>query len=320
MLLAKLQINFDQIKNILMRFLVTGATGLIGKKITEIILNRGDKLSVLTTNKKYLTNSNHSIDYYYWNPELGVIDENCIDGVDIVINLAGSPIAQLWTKKAKKSILDSRVKSVNLLEKIILNDNKRNIKQFACASAIGIYPSKMNIEFNEKSKSFSKSFLGETVRKWEDSCLSIEKSNIKVLKLRIGLVLSMDGGLLKPISFLTKNFLGTWVGDGKNYYSWIHIDDIARSIIFLIDNKKEGIYNLVAPNPVSNKSFVLEIASIYKTKVIIPSIPKKIINFFMGQMSELIMFNQKVSSKRLLSEGFEFKYVKLKSALENLLK
>ena len=303
-----------------MRFLVTGATGLIGKKITEIILNRGDKLSVLTTNKKHLTNSNHSIDYYYWNPELGVIDENCIDDVDIVINLAGSPIAQLWTTKTKKSILDSRVNSVNLLKKIILNDNKGKIKQFACASAIGIYSSNMNVEFYEKSKSFSKSFLGETVRKWENSCLSIEKSNIKVLKLRIGLVLSMDGGLLKPISFLIKNFLGTWVGDGKNYYSWIHIDDIARSIIFLIDNKKEGIYNLVAPNPVNNKSFVLEIASIYKTKVIIPSISKKIINFFMGQMSELIMFNQKVSSKRLLSEGFEFKYVKLKSALENLLK
>jgi len=102
LLLAKLQINFDQIKNILMRFLVTGATGLIGKKITEIILNRGDKLSVLTTNKKYLTNSNHSIDYYYWNPELGVIDENCIDGVDIVINLAGSPNCSIMDQKSKK--------------------------------------------------------------------------------------------------------------------------------------------------------------------------------------------------------------------------
>ncbi|MDG1830346.1 MAG: TIGR01777 family oxidoreductase [Flavobacteriaceae bacterium] len=303
-----------------MRFLVTGATGLIGKKITEIILNRGDKLSVLTTNKKYITNSSISIDYYYWNPELGIIDENCMEDVDIVINLAGSPIAQLWTRKTKKSILESRVNSVNLLNNIILNDKKGQIKQFACASAIGIYPSNMDIEFCENSKSFSKLFLGETVREWEDSCVSIEKSNIKVLKFRIGIVLSMDGGLLKPIAILTKNFLGTWFGDGKNYYSWIHIDDIARSIIFLIDNNKEGIYNLVAPNPVNNKNFVLEIAKLYKTKVILPSIPKKIITFITGQMSELIMFNQKVSSKRLLSEGFEFKYVELKSALQNLLK
>ena len=303
-----------------MRFLVTGATGLIGKKITEIILNRGDKLSVLTTNKNYITNSSISIDYYYWNPEFGIIDENCIEGVDIVINLAGSPIAQLWTRKTKKSILKSRVNSVNLLNKIILNDKKGQIKQFACASAIGIYASNMDIEFCENSKFFSKSFLGETVRKWEDSCVSIEKSNIKVLKFRIGLVLSMDGGLLKPIAILTKNFLGTWLGDGKNYYSWIHLDDIARSIIFLIDNKKEGIYNLVAPNPVNNKNFVLEIAKLYKTKVILPKIPKKIIKFITGQMSELILFNQKVSSKRLLSAGFKFKYIELKSALQNLLK
>jgi len=320
LLLAKLQINFDQIKNILMRFLVTGATGLIGKKITEIILNRGDKLSVLTTNKKYITNSSLAIDYYYWNPELGIIDKNCIEGVDIVINLAGSPIAQLWTRKTKKSILESRVNSVNLLKKIILDDKGWQIKQFACASAIGIYPSNMDIEFYENSNSFSKSFLGEIVRKWENSCLSIEKTNIKVLKFRIGLVLSMDGGLLKPIALLTKNFLGTWFADGKNYYSWIHVDDVARSIIFLIDNNKEGIYNLVAPNPVNNKNFVLEIAKLYKTKVILPKIPKKIIKFITGQMSELILFNQKVSSKRLLSAGFKFKYIELKSALQNLLK
>ena len=251
---------------------------------------------------------------------MGIIDKNCIEDVDIVINLAGSPIAQLWTRKTKKSILESRVNSVNLLKKIILDDKGGQIKQFACASAIGIYPSNMDIEFYENSNSFSKSFLGEIVRKWENSCLSIEKTNIKVLKFRIGLVLSMDDGLLKPIALLTKNFLGTWFGDGKNYYSWIHVDDVARSIIFLIDNNKEGIYNLVAPNPVNNKNFVLEIAKLYKTKVILPKIPKKIIKFITGQMSELILFNQKVSSKRLLSAGFKFKYIELKSALQNLLK
>ena len=320
MLLAKLQINFDQIKNILMRFLVTGATGLIGKKIVEIILKRGDKLSVLSTNKKYINNSSVSINYYYWNPEMGIINKNCLKDVDVIINLTGSPIAQLWTRKTKKSILFSRVNSVNLLKKLILNQKERKIKQFVCASAIGIYPSNMNIEFTEQSKFVSKSFLGETVKKWEASCISIEESNIKVLKLRIGLVLSMNGGLLKPIAILTKNFLGTWFGDGKNYYSWIHIDDIAKSIIFLIDNKKHGIYNLVSPNPVNSKNFVLEIAKYYKTKVIIPSIPKKIIKFFTGQMSELIIINQKVSSNKLISEGFKFKYIELKTALENLLK
>ena len=302
-----------------MRFLVTGATGLIGRKVIDIILNRGDELNVLSTNKKNINNSS-DINFYYWNPELGIIDENCISDVDVIINLAGSPIAQLWTQNAKKSILESRLKSVKLLHKLLFNDKRNKVKQFACASAIGIYPSDVNIEFDENTNHISNSFLGNTVNKWEKSCDVIKSNNIKVLKLRIGLVLSMEGGLLKPVALSIKYFLGVWFGKGNNYYSWIHIDDVAKSIIYLIDNNKEGIYNLVAPNPVTSKNFALEISSILKTKIILPSIPKKIVKFLTGKMSELLIFNQKVSSKKLVNEGFVFCHKELKSALENLLK
>ena len=302
-----------------MRFLITGATGLIGRKITDIILKRGDKINVLTTNKKNF-NIVSEVDFFYWNPEKGLIDEKCVHEVDKIINLAGSPIAQLWTEKSKKSILYSRLKSVELLEKLILKNKKGNVKQFACASAIGIYPSDKDSEFDENSSEISNSFLGNTVNKWEKSCNGIESSSIKLLKLRIGLVLSNYGGLLKPISIAVRYYLGVWFGNGKNYYSWIHIDDIAQSIIYLIDNNKEGIYNLVAPNPVTSKVFVQEIAYMLKTKIILPSIPINVIKFFSGKMSELLIFNQKVSSKKIVSEGFVFKYPNLKSALENLLK
>ena len=300
-----------------MRFLVTGATGLIGRKITSILIKRGDQVNALTTNKKNISNSSE-IDFYFWNPELCIIDEKCFKDVDVVINLAGSPIAQLWTKKAKKSILESRLKSVKLLERLLLKNNK--IKYFVCASAIGIYPSNMDIEFNEESKYISNSFLGNVVNKWEESCQNIENHNIKVLKLRIGLVLSMESGLLKPIAISTKYFLGCWFGMGNNYYSWIHIDDIAQSIIFLIDNNKRGIYNLVSPNPIKSKTFVLEIANIFKSKVILPGIPYRIVKFFSGNMSELLIFNQKVSSEKLILEGFKFKFPDLRLALKNLLK
>ena len=137
--------------------------------------------------------------------------KNCLLDVDIIINLAGSPIAQLWTKKAKKSILDSRLSSVKLLEKLILKDKNNKVKQFACASAIGIYPSNIDIEFDEKSKHISDSFLGNTVNRWEESCNNIENTNIKLLKLRIGLVLSSEGGLLKPIALSVKIFLRSLV-------------------------------------------------------------------------------------------------------------
>ena len=302
-----------------MRFLVTGATGLIGRKIVDIILNRGHKLNILTTNRK-LIDIKSNLNYYYWNPEDEIIDEKCIFGVDVVINLAGSPIAQFWTKKAKKSILFSRIKSVKLLEKLILKKKTIKIKQFVCASAIGIYPSNTNNKFDENSNEISNTFLGNTVKKWEESCDVIESSDIKLLKLRIGLVLSNNDGFLKPISLAIKYYLGVWFGNGKNYYSWIHIDDIAESIIYLIDNDKEGTYNLVSPNPVISKVFVYEIARILKTKILFPSIPKKIVHLFSGEMSELLIFNQNVSSNKLVSDGFKFKYPDLKSALENLLK
>ena len=302
-----------------MRFLVTGASGLIGRKITEIILNRVDKLNVLTTNKKKIHKSKY-MNFFYWNPEQDIIDQNCLLDVDIIINLAGSPIAQLWTKKAKKSILDSRLSSVKLLEKLILKDKNNKVKQFACASAIGIYPSNIDIEFDEKSKHISDSFLGNTVNRWEESCNNIENTNIKLLKLRIGLVLSSEGGLLKPIALSVKFFLGVWFGKGNNYYSWIHIDDIAQSIMYLVDKNKEGIYNLVAPKPITSKTFVTQIADTLETKIILPSIPKKIVLFFSGKMSELLIFNQRVCSKKLVSEGYKFKYTDLKLALENLLK
>ena len=204
-----------------MQFLVTGATGLIGNRLTEILLENGHGVSILT--RRNQKSKNNNIRYFNWNPEKGIIDKNCLDNVEIVINLAGSPIAQLWTKKSKKSIVNSRVSSVKLLEKLILNHNKNNIKLFVCASAIGIYPSNMNVDFKEQFNGYSKTFLGNTVKKWEDSCLKLEKSKIPVVKLRIGLVLSMKSGLLKPIVISTKFMIATWIGKGKNFYSWIHL-------------------------------------------------------------------------------------------------
>ena len=300
-----------------MRFLITGATGLIGKKITAIILKRGDQISALTTNKHNI-NKYDNIDFFYWNPALGIVDESCMKDVEVVINLAGSPIAQLWTKNAKKSILESRVSSVKLLENLILKN--RNIRNFTCASAIGIYPSNPQVEYTESSIHVSKSFLGNVVKLWEKSCHNLENSNVNVLKLRIGLVLSSEAGLFKPISFFTKYYLGTWFGKGNNFYSWIHIDDIVNSIIFLIDNNKKGIYNLVSPNPVTSKSFVTEIANAYKTKIFFPSVLVSIVKSIFKDMSELFIVNQKVSCNKLMSDGYKFQYSDFKKALSDLIK
>jgi len=138
--------------------------------------------------------------------------------------------------------------------------------------------------------------------------------------LRIGLVLSLNGGLLKPIALSVKYFLGTWFGNGGNIYSWIHIDDLVDSILFLLNNNKTGIYNLVAPNPISSKLFTLEISKVLNKKILLPPIPSFLIKIITGSMSELFLFSQNVSSKKIIVEGFNFQYKSISSALNNLLK
>lgn len=301
-----------------MKFLITGASGLIGKNLLDKLLKKDVEINILTTSKN-LKSNNKKVKKFYWNPEMEIIDSSSILGVSVVINLAGSPIAQLWTKNAKRSILNSRIKSVELLNMIILENNVK-IDQFLCASAIGIYQSSTSLKHDESSKKISNSFLGNTVKKWESSCDRLLKNEIKITYLRIGLVLSKKGGLLKPILHSINFYMGTWFGNGKNIYSWVHIDDLVSSIIFLIENNCKGVYNLVAPNPVTSKQFTLTISKILGKKIIIPSIPLKIIEFFTGSMSELLLFSQDVCSKKIESDGFKFKYPYLDLALKDLLK
>ena len=301
-----------------MKYLITGASGLIGKKLVNKLLEQNACINILTTNKN-LKSSNKNINKFYWNPELNKIDSNCIDGVKIIINLAGSPIAQLWTKSSKKSILLSRINSVKLLNQIILEKNSK-IDHFVCASAIGIYKSDNSYIHRESSQNYSNSFLGNTVSKWETSCGKLKEQKINVTFLRIGLVLSLNGGLLKPIALSVKYFLGTWFGNGGNIYSWIHIDDLVDSILFLLNNNKTGIYNLVAPNPISSKLFTLEISKVLNKNILLPPIPLFLIKLITGSMSELFLFSQNVSSKKIIEEGFNFQYKSISSALINLLK
>ena len=301
-----------------MKYLITGASGLIGKKLVKKLLEQKVDINVLTTNKD-LKSSNKNITKFYWDPELNIIDSKCIEGVKIIINLAGSPIAQFWSKSAKKSILLSRVNSVQLLNQIIL-EKKSIIEHFFCASAIGIYKSDSAYIHNELSTNISNSFLGDTVNKWESSCNELIKHNINVTILRIGLVLSLRGGLLKPIVQSIKFCLGTWFGKGENIYSWIHIDDLIDSILFLLKNNKLGVYNLVSPNPISSKLFTLEIGKVLNKKIFLPSVPEFLIKFITGSMSELFLFSQNVSSKKITDQGFKFQFKSISSALSDLLK
>ena len=300
-----------------MKVLITGATGLIGKEITELLLQNGIKVHYLTTSKNKIQHQ-PNFTGFYWNPQTSVIDENCLLGVSAIIHLAGASISKRWTSKYKQEIIESRVLSANLLFNALKN-NPHEIEQFISASAIGIYPDSLNNFYKEDFQNFDNSFLSNVVEKWEESANQIERLNIKVCKIRIGLVLSTNGGALKEILKPAKLGLGAAFGSGKQMQSWIHIHDLANVFLFALKNKLSGIFNGVGPNPVSNQELTSAVAQELNKSLILPNVPKFIMKLALGEMHTILFESQNVSSKKLSDLGFEFEYKTIHTALKQLL-
>ncbi|WP_406684393.1 TIGR01777 family oxidoreductase [Seonamhaeicola sp. MEBiC1930] len=300
-----------------MRVLITGATGLVGQEIVKCCHEQGIAINYLTTNKSKIENSN---DYqgFYWNPNNQEIDKDCFKNVAAIIHLAGASVSKRWTSEYKKEIISSRTKSTALLVNTLKGES-HIIKQVVSASGISIYPDSLVNYYSESFKEFNNAFLGKVVEDWETNIDAFSKLGISVSKIRIGLVLSNKGGALiqmvKPINF----GLGAAFGNGKQWQSWIHINDLAKMFIFLIKHQLIGVYNGVAPNPVTNRELTKTIASILHKPLFLPNIPKFIMKTVLGEMHMLLFESQRVSSKKIESKGFCFKYHHLKPALESLL-
>lgn len=301
-----------------MRVLVTGATGLIGSELVSLLLQNGVSVHYLTTSKSKIEN-HPNYKGFFWNPGQGIIDENCLMAVDAIIHLAGASISERWTEAYKEEIIESRVVSSNMLFKALKDNPNHQVKQIVSASAMGIYPNSRSEIYTEDSKAVDDSFLGQVVVKWEESLDKFKMLNIKVCKLRTGLVLSDKGGamaeMLKPINI----GLGTVFGNGKQIQSWIHLHDLAAMYSFAVENCWEGIYNAVAPNPVTNKDLTRTIARVMQKPIFLMHIPKFIMKLLLGEMHELLFNNKYLSCEKVMAKGFQFKYTNVDEALKNLL-
>ena len=300
-----------------MKILITGATGLVGTELVELLLKSGINVNFLTTSQKKIKNK-PNLKGFFWNPEQGIINENAIIGVDVIIHLAGASVAKRWTNAYKQEIIESRIVSSNLLFKV-LKHNPNQVKQIISASAIGIYPDSLKNIYTETNKTIDDSFLGNVVVKWEESVDKFKLLNIKVCKLRTGIVLSEKGGalteMIKPIKF----GLGAAFGTGKQFQSWIHLTDLVEMYLFASQHDLEGIYNAVAPNPLSNKQLTIAIAKQLKKPLFLPNIPEFIMQMILGEMHEILFSSQNVDNKKIIKEGFSFKYTSVEQALDNLL-
>ncbi len=300
-----------------MRVLITGATGLIGSKVTELCRERGIGVHYFTTSKDKIKNE---ADYkgFYWNPEKEKLNTDAFNGVSAIINLVGGNIAQRWTRENKQKIIDSRVETANMLHKALQN-NEHQISHFISASAIGVYPSSLEKLYTEENKAVDDSFVGKTVMLWEEAANNFSDLGMEVTKVRIGLVLAEKGGMLQKLKEPVNFNVGAPLGSGKQWQSWVHIDDLTGIFIHILENKLEGIYNGVAPNPVTNKELVYEVADKMGKPVWLPNIPSVAIKTVFGEMSRLVLSSQLVSSDKIEKQGYIFKFTNLSRALENLI-
>ncbi|MEP3837060.1 MAG: TIGR01777 family oxidoreductase [Algibacter sp.] len=300
-----------------MRVLITGATGLVGREIVKLCHDKEIKVNYLTTSKSKLV-QNENYKGFYWNPKTNEIDENCFEGVHVIINLAGATISKRWTKRYNKVILSSRTETINLLISTLKTIN-HTVKHVISASAIGIYPDSLTNYYDQSSSEVSTSFLGQVVTAWEEAVDGFEVLNIAVSKIRIGLVLSNKGGALKEMTKPIKLGLGSAFGSGKQWQSWIHIQDLVHMFLYVLEHELPGVFNGVSPNPVTNTELTKTVANVLSRPLFMPNVPKGVLKLVLGEMHVLLFESQRVSSKNIVNKGFSFKYNYLEPALKDLL-
>jgi len=300
-----------------MKILIAGATGLIGKELVRQCHETKISVHYLTTSKDKILQQEHYRGFY-WNPEQNEIDRAAFDGITAIVNLAGATVAKRWTPTYKKTILESRIKAAQILYGS-LQKMEHEVTQYISASGISIYPSSTQHLYTEKDSQLSDTFLGKVTMQWEADADQFEALNIKVVKVRTGIVLSGDEGALPKIVRPIKMGLGAFLGSGEQWQSWIHIKDIAGIYLLLLTNHSSGIFNGVGPSPVSHKKMTQVIAAHLHKRLWLPKIPGFMIKLLLGEMGTLVLESQLVGAQKIIEEDYQFRYVNLEKAIEDLL-
>jgi uncharacterized protein (TIGR01777 family) len=296
--------------------LISGGTGLIGTCLSGLLRSEGHDVAYLTRQK---VNNLHGFKAFAWDIDQFYIDPLAIEWADHIIHLAGEPVAGgRWTKKRKKDILDSRILSTRLLfENLQQLDHK--VSSLIGASAVGAYGSDVNPTLVDEESDFGPDFLAEVVRQWENRTQKVQTLGIRTVIVRVGIVLSTKGGALKKMAAPVKYGIGAPLGSGNQIMSWIHIHDLAGIFIKAInDTTMTGIYNAVAPHPVSNSAFTNALAKELKRPLLLPNIPEFMMRILLGEMSEMIVGGRAVSAAKIIASGYNFLYPRLDKALQDL--
>lgn len=296
-----------------MKILIAGGSGLIGTALSKALVAKGHEVVILTRNPSGKAES-EGISFAKWNPSQLEIDQDAVNGCDTIVNLAGASVAQRWTASAKKEILDSRVNSTRTIVQALEHAQSKTLIN---ASAIGIYP--FGDETLDEGSELGNGFLQEVVRKWEIEGQKASPSH-RTAFIRIGVVLATEGGALEKLLPIFKLGLGSPVGSGQQWQSWIHIDDLVALFIRSIeDSSIVGVINGVSPNPVTNKEFSKELASALSKPFWAPKVPGFVLKMIFGEMSQVILRSQKVISSAQQAHNFSCQYPTIDKAFSQLI-
>ncbi|MGE0770654.1 MAG: TIGR01777 family oxidoreductase [Cyclobacteriaceae bacterium] len=296
--------------------LVTGASGLIGQRLTDLLQQKGYQVSHLSR-----TSSDGPVKTYTWNVNRQTMEEGALDNVDTLVHLAGAGVAdKRWTTSRKQEIRESRTHSTQLLYKALKSKPNR-VKALISASAIGYYG------FADEDRTFTEldppanDFIARVVREWEAEVDRITTLGIRVVKVRIGIVLSEKGGALREMAAPVRWGVGSPLASGKQLLSWIHIDDVCGIFMHAMEDREmAGAYNAVGPYAVSNEELTKKIAKHLRRPLWLPNVPAFALKLYLGEMADMVIHGNNVSSEKIKKSGYTFRYPDLDGALDHLLR
>ena len=299
------------------KILITGGTGMVGRSLSEKLVQQKFDVTILS---RTVRSNTKNIRYAYWSPEQGLIDEDIVQSSEIIIHLAGAGIAdKRWTAARKKYLLDSRITGLRLIRGILKN-KPHTCKHLISASGVGYYGLENNQIVFDETAPCGEDFLGKLCERWEQEVDKIGSLRVATSILRTGVVLDMGAGALKKMLPLFRLGLGSSLGTGQQYFPWISLIDLVSMYLYVIHRCIFGVYNAVAPELVTNATFSRQFAKSLKRPFLMPPIPSAVLRFFYGEMSSLLLTGTSVSADKIQQAGFNFEHPSLSVFFENSLR
>lgn len=303
--------------------LITGGTGLVGTRLTELLLQKGYTVSYLSRQSGNEKSAIHpKVRVYAWNLSQGELDAEALLEADYIVHLAGAGVAdKRWTSERKQEIISSRTESTALIARH-LQTVRHKVRAFISASAIGFYGADTGKQLMTEESKPGNDFLAEVTKRWEKAANAVAQLGIRTVKLRIGIVLSDQGGALVKIAQPIRLGAGAALGSGKQLISWIHLDDLANMFVYALENESmQGVYNAVAPNPVTNEQLTQLAAKVLNKPLWLPNVPGFGMRLAMGELAEVVLGGNHVLNQRIARETeFTYRFTQAEKALEDLLR